>query len=267
MSRLVIALFVSIAIAVPATLQAQQPSQPVQDPQAVAVLQTAIAALGGANNIAQVQTVIAQGSMSPAPGVTNAPSGNFTWEDQFTSQGHEFQDSFQSAAFTQRFVSGHGSPGVVSNGRIRKFTPHVAQARLPLHLPALILAGLLANSNYSIAFVGPVTLNGAAAIKIHLHIDTDIVSKIIGRQDWYFDPGSGLPIRVEYRVPDTTNPAYYVTAAADFSNYQPIQGVTFPMRILATQDGSLRNVLTISSLTVNPPVASSDFDLPTASGQ
>lgn len=247
-------------------LNSQLTTAPAQrDPQAVAAIQNALAAMGGASAIAQIQNVIAQGSMLPAQGST-IPVGSFTMEDQFGAQGHEFKDAFQSAALTQTLVSGHGSPGLLSSGHTKNINPWAANSRLPIHLPVMILSGLLANVNCNIA-AGKTTINGQAAIHIQFHIDTDIVQQTLSIQDWYFDPATALPLRVEYRIPDTSNPSLFISAAADFSDFRPVQGVLFPFRIVAYQEGNSKNVMTITSVSVNQPLASTDFDLPTAVAQ
>jgi len=84
----------------------------------------------------------------------NGPAGNVVLEDAFTSLGHEFRDSFQSGSLIQSFVSGHGAPGLVSNGHSKKFLPAAAGARLAVHLPGIILSEIIANANYSVTFVG-----------------------------------------------------------------------------------------------------------------
>jgi len=169
-----------------------------RDPQAVSVLQQAISAMGTSKTVAQIQSVVEQGSVVPAPG-TSAPSGSFIWEDQFSAGDHEFKATFQSGSLKQVFVSGHGSPGLVSNGKIRKFAPYVASTTLPFHIPAVVLAGLLANANCNIEFLGRTILNGQTAIQVHFHIETDLLQQTLSVQDWYFDQNTGLPLRVEYR--------------------------------------------------------------------
>ncbi|HET7108346.1 MAG TPA: hypothetical protein VFI38_16150 [Candidatus Acidoferrum sp.] len=238
-------------------------NSPQRDPQAVTTIQNALVAMGGTSAIAQVQNVIARGSSVPAPGIGD-PSGNVTMEDLFSAQGHEFKDAFESATLTQTFVSGHGSPGRLSNGHTEQFAPFVANSRLAAHLPAMLLAGALANATCSIDLIGPSAINGQAAIQVRLHIDTDIVQQTLSVQDWYFDSLTHLPVRIEYRIPDTTNALFFLHAAADFSDFRPVQGVLFPFHLLAYVDSKPRDVLTFSSITVNQPIASADFDLSVA---
>jgi hypothetical protein len=231
-----------------------------RDPQAVAVIQQAFAAMGGQAAIAQIQTVLAQGAIGPTQG-SDIRGGNFTWKDQFSPQGHEFRSEFQSGGQTEVFASGHGTPGWMHHGHVKTFTPHVANAELPIHLPAVILATRLANPNYSMTLAGQTQLNGQPAIRVHFTIDSDIVQETLGVEDWFFDPASGLPLRIEYRVPDTFDALKFVPAAAEYSNFQTVQGVAVPFRIIGYEDGSPRSIVTVSSVTINSQIVSSDFDL------
>ena len=249
--------------------QSQQPPQTngvERDPQAISVIQQSIISMGGAKVIAQVQTVIAQGSIEAFPG-TAGPTGSVVIEDQFSTQVHEFRDSFRSGSLTQDFTSGHGSPGVVSNGHGKRFSQHMANFRLPVHLPMLILAAALANPNCNITLAGQTTVSGQRAVQVHLHVDTDVLQQTLSIQDWYFDPTTGLPLRVEYRLPDASNTLFFVNATSDFSDFRPVQGILFPFQTLSYQDGKPKNVLLISSVALNQSIVSTDFDPPVAVAQ
>jgi hypothetical protein len=211
-------------------------------------------------------TAIVTGSITPAAGA-NIPAGNFTWEDQVSGTSHEFRDTFTSATLGQIFVSGHGSPGFVSNGHLRNCYPHVANFRFPAHLPSLTLGNTLKNSSVSVAPVGPTTVNGTTVTQLHLELDSDRISQIMSPQEWYFDTGTGLPLRVEYRVPDNQTFWKFVNGAVELSDYRKVQGVLVPYRLVVFEEGQPLMSITISSVVFNQPIPSTDFDLPTAVAQ
>ncbi|MGB4783473.1 MAG: hypothetical protein WAQ77_02065 [Candidatus Acidiferrum sp.] len=95
MDRFVLSFLLILASSPRLNSQQATSTQPQRDPQALAVLQQAITVMGGPAAVAQIQSVVAQGSVVAAPG-TSAPSGSFIWEDQFTVQSHEFKATFQS---------------------------------------------------------------------------------------------------------------------------------------------------------------------------
>lgn len=259
-------LSISFVIFCPGSAAPRQVPPIQRDEQAIATIQAAIDAMGGSKAIAQVQTAVVQGSLAFVSG-TSAPSGTFVMLDQFTAQGHEFKDSFLSASTKQTLVSGHGTPGFAANGSVRQLTPAVTDSRLAVHIPAITLASILANAGYSITSVGTATLNGQTAIRIHMHIDSDLVQQTLSVQDWYFDASSGLPLRVEYRVPDTDSVLNFSSVAAQLSDFRVVQGITTPFHIAASLDGKPHSVLSVSSVSYNKSVLSSDFDLPVGGAQ
>jgi len=260
------AVSIVLALALAGSAVPQQTSTVQRDPRAIATLQAAVDAMGGSKAFAQLQAAIVQGSIKPAPGV-NSPPGNVVLEDAFTSQGHEFRDSFQSGSLTQVFVSGHGSPGLVSNAHSKKFLPAAAGARLAVHLPGIVLLEIIANANYSMAFVGSTSVNGLSALHVHIEDDSDPDRQTLSVQDWYFDPSSGLPLRVEYRVPDTTNASMFTNVAVQLSDFRVVQGITAPFQIAGYVEGKPQNLLLIGSVVFNHTVSSSDFDLPPGGAQ
>jgi hypothetical protein len=249
----------------PATAQQAAPV-PLRNAQSLTTLQSALTALAGPNAIAQLSTSILTGSIVSASGA-NSPEGNFVWEDQLTSAGHEFRDSFSSSTLNQVFVSGHGTPAFVSNGHVRTCYSYVADYRLAAHLPTVALGAALQNSNVSVSQVGPSAVNGAAATQVHLEVDTDRISQIMSPQEWFFDATSGLPVRIEYRVPDNQNSLKFVNGAVELSDYRIVQGVLVPYRLQVYEDGKPLMVITISSVVFNQAIPSTDFDLPTAVAQ
>ena len=48
-------------------------------------------------------------------------------------------------------------------------------------------------------------VNSVAAIHIQSALVADPVTSAVSVQDWYFDPNSGLPLRVDYRVVNSGN--------------------------------------------------------------
>lgn len=90
----------------------------------------------------------------------------------------------------------------------------------------------------------------------------DVLQQTWSVQDWYFDPNTLLPLQVDYRIPDTHLPLKFATYTAEFSNYKVAQGLTLPLLLVISEDGNPQNVATITDISINPPVSSSDFDLP-----
>lgn len=237
---------------------------PQRDAQAVNLLGQALTALGGTANIAAIKDSTVSGTiqMMPSGGSAGAVR-TFTW----TVAGNEFREQEGSGADARLFVSGHGKPASERGGKVGRINYHVARANLPFYLPELVLYTELSGQKYTLTFVGNSTLEGKAAIHVHISDDSDSVGKLVTPQEWYFDAASSLPLRVEFRLPSNENAADYSTAAFDFSDYQAAGGVLVPLRLTYFQDGKAVGVVSVSTARLNTGVLSSDFDAPEGGGE
>ncbi len=262
--RILLSAFLVLQLSV-GTVAQQATATPQRDPAALAILQNSITGLGGATAVSKLSSSIITGSISAAPGA-NTPVGNFIWEDQL-SGSHEFKDSFSSATLNQVFVSGHGSPGFVSNGVARDCYPQAAAYRFAAHLPAFSLGIALQNPNFNVVQVGPTTVNGASVTQVHFELDADPISQTFSPQEWYFDSATGLPLRIEYRLPATDSSRRFANGAVELSDFRAVQGVLVPYKLVVYDDGKPSIIITVSSATFNQQIPSTDFDLPTTVAQ
>ena len=235
---------------------------PRRDPAAIAAVEQATAALGGRTAVTKLTDCTAYGTIQPAPN-SSATSGNFVWK----SAGAEFRHDFSDGTSTQTLVSGHGHPVVSLSGKNRRLLRHVAQALPPLYLPALVLVSQVDNPSYSLKFIGLTAVSGQPAIHIRTSLGSDPVSAALTPQDWYFDATSGMPLSVEYRVPDSLNAEKWEPGAAEFSDFRPINGMAVPFRILIYEGPVQVSVVTLASVTFNAGVNPADFAAPTGGAQ
>ncbi|MCU1307403.1 MAG: hypothetical protein JWN45_2098 [Acidobacteriaceae bacterium] len=241
---------------------AQQPvaTIPQRDPAALAILTQATTALGGPTVLSQFGSAQTVGSIQAVPG-TSINSGTFVWLHQFSASGFQFRSAFTSNGQTQLFVSGSSGTAVSANGKVRNVSPHVSMALPPFHLPAVVINMFLANANYTVKALAKMQIRGITANHVLVSLDTDVVTQAVTPEDWYFDSGSGLPLRVEFRLPNPLNATDYTKAAADFANYQTAGGVLTPLLIANTEDGIINSTVTINSVQWNYAVGASDFML------
>jgi len=254
--RLLPALVTVLLFTIPAEAQ-QVPAPTQRDVQALAVLQNAVAAMGGTAAVFQVADTVIVGNIQPPPG-SAAQARTFKWK----TSGPNFRYEFQSGTTTQVFVSGHGNPANERNGTVKALSPLIALANPPLHFPALVLTSVVTNTDYSVTSGGKTTVNGSQAIKVHIFLNTDMLSALVSAQDWYFDAVSGLPLRVEHRLPDNRRPENYVQATEDFADFRVVSGLLVPFKITSYESGSLVAVETITSVSFNNGLSSTEFDVP-----
>ena len=244
------------------------PSPPaiVRDAQAIATVQSAIAAMGGTAAVAAIQDATFQGTIqeqTPAPSAgQTSDSLTFTW----MTAGAQFREETTGATSHRIYVSNSGSPVDQRDGQNVTVPPFVAQVNLPYQLPGLVLLNELNNPNYTISFVGPTNVNGTAAIQVHTCDETDYTSHLIMPQEWYFDASTGLPIRVEYKLPKDTDVEHPWSLSIDFSNFTAAGAILVP-RTLTINAGPATATATVNSVALNSGVPASAFAAPSAGAQ
>jgi hypothetical protein len=233
-----------------------QNQPPTRDPQALKIVQTAIHNLSATNSATAIQDCVLTGTSESDSNPDLRKE--FTW----TIAGNEFRFDVKNSKGRGVFISGHGSPVNVSSGKTTKINYHVAKANVPYYIPGLLLSRELANPNFSVKFVGVAVVGGQKTIQAHLENGSDKLSSLVTPQDWYFDPSSGLPLRVEFRIPTNENAADWVKGVYDFSNFRSVDRVLTPFTILFTRQRMRPQVITFSSVTFNTGISPSVFDTP-----
>jgi len=244
-------LLVGVALSTAASAVAQSPQR---DAAALSTLQNAVTALGGSNAVASIQDCILTGSILNADGSTNT----FHW----TIAGSEFRIETTTAnGGTNVFLSGHGAPAWVMNGKPSSLNSYMARANLPFYLPPYVLVQELNNPIYTVKYVGVVQLNGTNVVQVHVSDDSDAIGTLVTSREWYFDPVSFLPVRVQYREPSNDGPSDYSGATLDMSSFVAFGGVMVPTAI-AYAGTSATETISVGTVTFNSGVSPDVFDPP-----
>ena len=230
---------------------------PVRDGQAVAAVQNAINALGGAALIGQQQSWVVVGSVTDNSGAA-ALSGTFTWE----AAGSEYRFAGSTPAGQTLFVTGHGNPAQISAGKSQAVPQHTARAMFVPALVGPILLQELQNQSYSIRYGGTGSIGAESVVLVTTAAETTYPDNVITPQTWYFDSSTGLPVQVDFRSPAPTYPASHVNERLDFSDFRVIAGAAFPFQISLSVQGEVLQTFSISTISVNASIAASDFDVP-----
>ena len=238
-----------------------QPQAPVRDDQAVQIVRTALSKMGAENRAAVIQNCVLTGTSD----VSSKPElhREFTW----TIAGDEFHLEGKGAKGTNFFVSGHGTPAHVFNGKATVVNYHVARATVPYYLPGLMLSRELANANFSVKYVGTSEVEGHKAAKVHLGDLTEKLNSLLTPQDWYFDLGSGLPLRVEFRMPTNENAADFIKGTYDFTDFRLVEEMLTPFQVSFADGQNPTRLISFTSITFNVGVSPSIFDSPQEVGR
>ncbi len=252
--KLILSLFLAGAVAAQ-TSSPTTSSQPVRDPQAIVVVEQAMAALGGHEAHRGVRSVAIKGTMQEPD---SQAASSFLWEDDFTGKTPEFRKEVRSGNSVRTFVSGHGTPAHIQEGKVRQMPAQAAWAAPPFYLPGIVLARELKNQSYSFRLIQ--SAGDGPLIHVRVSWELNSVTASLGAQDWYFDPGNSLPVRVQYMLPSTAKPGYLKSAAIEFSDFRSNAGIAVPFHMTNYGvDGKARSFI-ITEVQTNATFGASHFE-------
>jgi|HubBroStandDraft_2_1064218.scaffolds.fasta_scaffold356678_1 hypothetical protein len=214
----VCALLLAIAAWSKQPSQSASTTQPVSDPQAVAVVQAAITALGGATAIAQSQV----------------------WEFHGALEG-----PMESGIRTETIKLQIQNSSITINGITRTAPTFLNPS---LFLPVLAGAVLLQESQdptYELHLDSPSILAGKPVTVVKLVLrDSQLLAQV-----WVFDTTTNMPIRIFFELPAQMAQTKSFRGLVDLSNYRSISGVQYPFTVVNYTADKLPETLTLQSLT------------------
>lgn len=243
-------------------LYSQQPAQPasanrvaVRDSQAIVILTSAVAAMGGAPNIERMQTCIASGTFSANP-ESWLRFKSFVWKNAGDQYRYELTDA-DGATLIER--SGQGRPTMEIGGKRRHLNDHSPINAAPAHLAAMRLGQILKDPKFDVLFDGVDSINGRSVYKVKTRYNLDPIEAALTQQEWYFDQNF-LPIRIDYQVGEQRNAAEISNLSADLEGYSMYDGVMIPTKVTFSMDRKLGGTATLSAIQFNPGLSNSEFD-------
>jgi hypothetical protein len=219
-----------------ASSQQATSAQTASDPLAVAVVQAAITALGGAMAIGQSQAWDFQG-------VSDGP----------LDSGNKTETISPQVPNTPIVVNGVSSPA-----------PRFVSSSL--FLPVLAGAILLQESQdsyFEMHFDEASTL-ASKPVKVVKFLVTS--SQAIA-QIWVFDAATGLPARVYFESPAQIGQTKSFRALVDLSDYRVVSGALYPFSIATFMEGKLPETLTLQSLTTSTTISTTQITPATGGAQ
>jgi hypothetical protein len=239
--------------------QTPVPAAGSRDAAAISIIDKALLAMGGKSAIQSVQTVLVTGSITEASDGSVVP---FRLEELIAGSHFEFRKETTRGSTIRVFASGHGNPGYQGTGSLAKpLSGHMASAAPPFEFPAILLLAEEQDPNYSITLVA-----ASSGDPAHVHITnaSDPILNAVIKQEWYFDPNTGLPELVMYLIPSSADAFDSMHGSCGYSGFQTIGGVQFPSQLIAYQDGIRIAQVMLGAVIPNQTINPSDFDLPAA---
>jgi hypothetical protein len=240
-------------------LNSQQSSAPAQrDPQAIAILQQAVAAMA---------------SSSPAD---SSATGTVTVVEGSTTQQGTIQILTLGVTQTSEtlMLSGGSRGTIYSNGDALE-TTGTQSANPPLELivtdqcadfPLPLLQAFLTTADEAITYVGAETLNGQAVQHVQVWKTFSAKPKLqklapFSTRDIWFSSSSGLPVKISYKRRAGGGSVPGILVEISYSNYTNVNGVQYPFQISKSLNGTPWTTITISNVSFNSGLTASQFQV------
>jgi hypothetical protein len=227
-----------------------------KDAVAVANVEAAMAAMGGDAGWAAIKDSVITGTITPTKDSWVKPA-TFVWK----TSGTEFRYETTRDSETQIFASGHGKPAVSSKGKVKALFYHMGQGSPPFHFPAVVLSTKLADASYSLIDAGQKNISDKNAFAVQTSSNFSDQVSAITLQTWYIEASTGLPLRVEYRLPEATSITDWQEAATEFSDYKEVGGLLVPFSMTYYLDGVALETISVNAVDFNVGLDPSEFDL------
>jgi hypothetical protein len=210
--------------------QSPSTTQPASDPQAVAVVQAAITALGGAVTISQVQSWTLQASVQ-------GPTAN-----------GEVSYTMSTVPDTSWYV-------VSANG-----TTKPAPGIRSLFVPVAV-GSVLTTESQDPRFLLKYRTSTSLGSKTVAVIDFYVPGVPFVAQVWCFDTSSNLPVSINFRLPAELGERISPQGVVNLSGYQTVSGVLYPFLLsVSIEHAHLPEVITIQAVTPSSSVLHGDYN-------
>lgn len=282
-----------------ASASAQQPAStatvPGSDPQAVALVQRALAALTGGTPVADVTLT---GTARRIAG-SDDETGTATLEasspgDSRVELGFASGNRSEVRNHSALPLPGSLPPGLPASatqtpqpvgewigpdGASHAMANHNIMTAASWFFPALALKEIVTSQNYVLSYIGPETHNGAAVLHVSAYeqfpqsvqsTSTSLASpgppiaqviQRLTRMDFYFDPTSFLPVALDFDQHPDNNTLIDLLIEIRFSGYQAMNGVAVPTHVEKYLNNTLGLDLQFNNATFNSGLSAASFQL------
>lgn len=246
-------------------LNSQQTSATIpRDPQAVTLLQQAVAAMGGSNAIGGVQDFTGSGSITYYWAGTEV-SGPVTLRGK---SGQEFRLDANVPQGTRSWAVSGGEGSLQEPTGQKSSIPFSNSWNLAnLNAPCLALVAALNDPSFSIVIAGQPVIGGKQLYDLRLQKSfgaTDDPSGSLSKwsqRDYLIDPATLTVVAAQDTQYSNDSPRHSFRHQIAFSDYRAVNGALFPFSITETIEGQQTWAIQLSSITLNSGLTDSTFQL------
>jgi len=128
-----------------------------------------------------------------------------------------------------------------------------------MHLPFFVLSSRVSDTRFAFEDLGLVSWNGNSVREIRCYDATSDYTRAITQEDWYFDPISGYPVKVEFNSPPSEDALSHSIQRYEFTKYGQFNGITTPLTWSGYIDGKLIGTTTVTNLDISTTAPDSLF--------
>lgn len=217
--------------------------------QAIQILQNSVSGLGGLALIRSIHSWTIDSTHS-SPTQTNPTTV------QWKIAGEEVREEASSANDTSVLTSGHGQPAFQNASGTHPLHTHVLHAMFHPELVAKYIQERIDDQRYSVEYLGTDSA-GEAMVRTIFH--ATLMDQAVTSQMWYFDKVSGLPAKVEYRLPDMTDPNKYAVATVSLGDYRAVNGVSIPFGATVALGNAIFKTIQLNDVHLNTSFSPDEF--------
>ncbi len=236
-----------------------------KDPQAVAVAEKALAAMGGVQALLSYQDSQATGTLTLYGG-----SAPVAYPITLKCKGtQKTRVEVQKSDGTNVRIMNQGQAVVEkSDGTVVKLVTNNTLAERVNHIPLLSILGEYQGGSIQVQYLGVTRINGQNTdiIGISLVPTTDPVQGPIyasmTQTLFFVDQQTSLIDKVQYTNYAENNLSSTQTVEVYFNNYQLANGILVPFHQTIYEDGAIDSDIALSSVTFNVGLTDAEFALP-----
>jgi hypothetical protein len=246
--------------------RAVTPLQPLglqRDPEAVAILTTAIKIAGGAGPLSAVEDYVATGTITYYWG-SEGVTGNVTIKGRGTGQYRLDADLPEGE---RSWIVNQGSGSVKeANGTITPIESDNALNVDSLTFPFAYLVSALQDPNTSITYVALETQNGAQVQHIRMWkvfpapLNQDPLASRLTMRDFFIDANTFLVDGSQDSLHPKDKSGVSLPHTLQFSDYHAVNGLQIPFLVTESGQGGPTSKVQLNQITFNSALSDGDFE-------
>ncbi len=236
-----------------------------KDPQALVIVQKALAAMGGSQALLAYQDSLATGTLT-----TYAGGNQFKYPITLKCKGtQETRVEVLKPEGTNIRILNQGVAAIQRpDGTIRNLLTNNTVAERVNHIPLLSILADYQNADISVQYLGTAQVSGQTAdiVAVSFIPTADPTQGPIyasmTQTLFFVDQATGVVDKIQYTDYAENDPSSTQKVEVYFGNYQAVNGISVPFHQTIFTDGNLESDIMLQSVSFNVGLTDAEFALP-----